>query len=462
MFCKHPLDISFFHINTPKSFHNKYLRDHLTGVTLAREKNLLPQTQELAQHTMSIRNCRFELKEVKDMYLSTTVNLTRMRTDVADKQASFFTLCRDPSTVFENHHGLLSEIIDDMQAIDDMTRRNRDTRVKVDELSVQLMRLERRPAPGRNGHAIVYIAPCPAENCRGFLNSKCVCSLCNTKVCSKCNVVLVDGVDHECNPEDVASTQLIRSETRGCPKCGVRIFRPSGCDHMFCTHCNTGFSWQTGQLIANSANTNPFYYEWLRRNFNSTIRADGDVRCGGIPDATTLLTIPFLFDRMLPFNMCVLRIHRALQHFIHFDMPRFNPVRVPTDHTDLRVSFLMGDISEDEWKRNLRARRKKLDMHTETHQIMDLFVQTMTDLFIMLVAVDSPETANFYLREMWRLKDYVNGEFDRVSHTFDNSTPHIADSSWQREERSNRAAIQSRRVRNVDTRAESAALTSTT
>ncbi|CAB4464665.1 hypothetical protein RhiirA5_452829 [Rhizophagus irregularis] len=45
--------------------------------------------------------------------------------------------------------------------------------------------------------------------------------------------------------EDKATKSLLERETKSCPKCGVRITKNGGCDHMTCTvkHCKYEFCW---------------------------------------------------------------------------------------------------------------------------------------------------------------------------------------------------------------------------
>jgi hypothetical protein len=44
---------------------------------------------------------------------------------------------------------------------------------------------------------------------------------------------------------DEATQDLLEKETKPCPKCGVRIFKLEGCDHMTCRikTCKYEFCW---------------------------------------------------------------------------------------------------------------------------------------------------------------------------------------------------------------------------
>lgn len=131
----------------------------------------------------------------------------------------------------------------------------------IDEADIQY--LEGKKRSGR-----VFVRPCPADNCRGFLSTAWKCGLCGLYVCNKCLAPKFEGrrdESHVCKEEDVESAQEIEKQTRGCPSCGVRIFRIEGCAQMFCTNCNVPFSWDTGQIITGPLH-NPHFYEFLKRS----------------------------------------------------------------------------------------------------------------------------------------------------------------------------------------------------
>ena len=100
-----------------------------------------------------------------------------------------------------------------------------------------------------------FIKPCPAKDCRGFLSNKWICGLCNTVVCKDCHEIKgvknqkdldddndyedednskksskkKDTFNHKCDPNNIETAKALNKETRGCPKCGVRIYKIDGC-----------------------------------------------------------------------------------------------------------------------------------------------------------------------------------------------------------------------------------------
>ena len=115
-----------------------------------------------------------------------------------------------------------------------------------------------------------FIKSCPENTCKGYLTTKYNCALCKCKVCSKCfEIITID--EHTCKLENILSADLIRKETKDCPKCGINIFKISGCDQMWCTGCNTGFNWSTGKIIDNTSIHNPHFFQWQAINQRSII-----------------------------------------------------------------------------------------------------------------------------------------------------------------------------------------------
>lgn len=124
----------------------------------------------------------------------------------------------------------------------------------------------------------LYLFPCPTEGCKGYINDDFRCNLCRTTYCKHCLVNITKHPElHKCKDEDVKSLQEIMSNTRPCPKCATRIFRISGCSQMFCTHCHTGFDWNTGRIITSNFH-NPHRMEWLRNRGMNAV-AGGDDEC---------------------------------------------------------------------------------------------------------------------------------------------------------------------------------------
>ena len=130
-----------------------------------------------------------------------------------------------------------------------------------------------------------FIMPCPHNGCKGFLSQQYKCEICKLHTCPTClEVIGYNKTDeHVCKKESVESAELIKKDTKPCPNCGVRIFKISGCDQMWCTECETTFSWNTGRLLVDVQVHNPHFYARQRELQDGNInRNPRDVLCGGI------------------------------------------------------------------------------------------------------------------------------------------------------------------------------------
>jgi hypothetical protein len=126
--------------------------------------------------------------------------------------------------------------------------------------------------------------------------------------------------------------------------------------------CNTAFDWVSGRIVTGAVH-NPHYYEWLRRQGNVQ-REAGDIPCGGVPGFWQLLS-SFRTARIAPAESSDLeRIHRMVVE-MEGRLPDY-PARMPQlINKDLNVAYLLKDIEEDEWKRQLEFTEAKFNRKRE-------------------------------------------------------------------------------------------------
>lgn len=240
-----------------------------------------------------------------------------------------------------------------------------------------------------------FIKPCPAEDCRGFLSSQYVCGLCHTKVCPTCFVIKrlrsEDEAPHTCKKEDVLTAEMIRKETKNCPKCGTSITKIEGCDQMFCTHCNTPFSWRTLEII-NGHIHNPHYFQWVNRNNNQQQQRVQQpmLPCNAdeMPDTWTFSNVirnhfsRGSTDNIQNFIRIALHI-RGTQRRHHFneDEARLN--------RNLRIQFLLGNITEEKFKQQCYMRWKQNKFTQQKQQIIEtLYVASANIIRQLMTSVE--------------------------------------------------------------------------
>jgi hypothetical protein len=229
-----------------------------------------------------------------------------------------------------------------------------------------------------------FIMKCSDETCRGFLSSAYKCGTCEKWTCSQCLVGIGPDKDatHVCNPDTLATAKTIKAETRPCPKCATRIFKIDGCDQMWCVMdgCNTAFSWQSGTVIVGTIH-NPHYYEWLRRQGGGApAREVGDIPCGGLPTIQQLMS--YMRDSYLSGGErdTLYEIHRNLRELIEMRL-RDYPARPPQlMNKDADVDYLMKELSEEQWQRQLELSEAKFLRKKEIGQILQTLATAGSDM----------------------------------------------------------------------------------
>ena len=227
-----------------------------------------------------------------------------------------------------------------------------------------------------------FIRKCPSDACEGFLSSAWKCGVCDIWACSKCfeEKGYNKDAEHTCNANDLASAELIKKETKGCPKCGVRIFKISGCDQMWCTECKVAFSWNTGKIVLSGTIHNPHYYNYLQGNGDgngNVPRNPGDIVCGGIIpyhnlnnmlryisqfsqpswfqyfiNTSSLIKQYFEENKILNINHYVVQItelHRHINHISNVDLVNSrNKVRTLGNHDNNTVQYILNKKTKKE------------------------------------------------------------------------------------------------------------------
>lgn len=310
---------------------------------------------------------------------------------------------------------------------------------------------------------------CPSTECRGFLYEDFVCGVCEVKVCADCREII--GADHACDADNIASVKILLKESKPCPKCAATISKIDGCDQMWCTQCQTAFSWITGELEQGRIH-NPHFYEWARRN--GTLGREPEVpmqqtdTCG-MPNIQTLT---YMFDQAtrIEYN----RLMAAWYHwwdnvnsYVWSDkspsrMVRYKltdkdikpppfPTRIPQEETIrlatvicfhgaighrnrngvqlhppdnhlLRVKYLAGDISEKQMRVEVQKRDKAYRKDRAVSQINQMVEAVSVDIFRNYVASNKYEA--FFI-DMTALINYANKMYDNISKTYNNEVEKI-------------------------------------
>lgn len=258
---------------------------------------------------------------------------------------------------------------------------------------------------GEKERKIPAVHSCPVNDCRGFLDEKWQCGICGQQSCDKCGSVI--GENHICNPNDVASVREIRKHTKACPNCNIPIHRISGCNQMWCVKCHTAFDYITGKAVHGPVH-NPHFFAW-RNETKQQVPIQIDVPCGGLPQ--NLPDIDFRTKFLL-----ILRLALHMQG---------KPVPTETNPVRNRVKYLMGTITEDQWKKSIYLGKTKYVKLLAFYELDRMFVLASSDLFRRVLqpsAIDEGKTVKEkrlgLLGEFERLREYYNTQAKKISEKY--------------------------------------------
>lgn len=294
---------------------------------------------------------------------------------------------------------------------------------------------------------------CPNEpDCRGFICAETgKCGLCPTIVCKICTMTInvpyitylydckacgkeIHTIDvqesfndicpkceknedvsfhkHVCKTEDIETAKLLKRDTRPCPTCAVPIFKIDGCDQMWCIQCKTAFSWVTG-LVETGRVHNPHFYEWQRRR--GDIPREDDDGC--------IVYIEHLVAACQP---------ASLKTYIeHFHALVFNVIPhqierpFPPDNQDLRIKYLLNELSKTRFAGSVQRRDKKYQKDLEVFQILDVLCSGAHKIFrdICILSRElqsqlSNEQLIPFIRQLEDLRLFINNQLNIVGKVY--------------------------------------------
>lgn len=354
MGCKAPISWDQLNEKTTKVFITKAYREHRRKVLLDRERSLYPMTMPLLEREKQARNMRDLIRSMNQQIINLRHQIWELEKTKKDTERA------------------RNQLLNGVVSLDDAKN--------------------------------ITHTKCPVEECRGFLNQQHVCSVCENKICSSCMEIKKEK--HICDPSKVETVKLIKAETKPCPCCGTRIQKTHGCDQMWCVDCKTFFSWNTGEVITKGPLHNPEYLEWMRRSGGVIHREIGDQYCGGMPhiliENATLQKLCKKLDnneikRVTDIEHEIRETTRALNHNI--DILNTFPIRgLEQVNQEMRVSFLIGDITEEELARDLQLNERNNNYNNEMRTLLGLVQEVVSDKMRELLTQEDLENNRGWVR----------------------------------------------------------------
>jgi len=393
MGCKQAWNREFVDLSCTKTFRNKEYKLHRENILLQREKCLLPESQIHVARQRQAREVQKLLKEAdNELY----------------RQQRYCEELRTRIVTLRNGHDV--------------------------------------PDEAGSSEKKQFIRKCPVDDCKGFLTTRWKCEVCDNNICSKCNEIKKDQEEHECNPDSVKTVELLKKDTKPCPKCGTLHFKISGCNQMWCPSCHVAYNWNTGKIETGIVH-NPHFYEFQRQGGGGGGgggRNHGDIPCGGMPSTYEMNEAfgrpKYRMTHQIntePASM-IQDIHRQLSHITNYEL-RYN-YREPDNpnNLDLRIKYLMNEISEVDFKKTIQQREKKYSKIIDMRNILNMISDTGGDLMRQLVQetaqIDREGDAikNHIIEKLIifdELREYTNTVFHLIYKRYNNRTLNI-DKRW--------------------------------
>ena len=454
--CKAPWLHTFLYSTLTSTFRLGPYKLHREKVLYDREKARLPDTQEDAQR----------YKNAKELIVPIKTEINRLRQEMAavPKIAAYTKLNRE---LTEEHKKYNKKTIEERRAWWWSDEKNTMV-LNLEKLRKQIKPLQKPFLDSLSALADTLITPnhivtyygllprgettpikerrtfimkCPQETCEGFLSNHYKCGMCETQICHACHITLEKTTDsHLCDPDLVETIKQIKKEARPCPKCTSLISKIDGCDQMWCTQCNTAFSWNTGKIETQVIH-NPHYFAWMRTT-GQTIPPMGDGpahACVEINTISQTLTVldrdaykkasmrccpsqAFLDAAVAEVSKILFKLneyHRSALHIQNVTIVTYRrELRILTDEEPkrfLRVRRLTNELTDDDWKFTLQKKEKAIYKIQDWIQLLEMYATSTLETLARLKTDSTREDIHTIEKQLDALREYVDTEAAKTS-----------------------------------------------
>lgn len=210
MNCKSAWNRETMENNFTKKFYTTDYRKHREKIIYDRQISLLPETQPYVE----IEKVKYDYNKQINEHCKELTNHIRERNRL--RIINTYQMTPD-------------------ERIEHITKENdNEKKIKCLELEIAKLRSICHIRVGRDtarAERREFVRQCPANDCKGFLSTQWMCGLCKVKVCNKCHEIKTENTEHECNPDNVATAEMLMKECKQCPNasCGAMIFKIEGC-----------------------------------------------------------------------------------------------------------------------------------------------------------------------------------------------------------------------------------------
>ena len=278
-----------------------------------------------------------------------------------------------------------------------------------------------------------YKYPCSTINCHGFVNNHWACKICDKTTCKYC--FKIQEENHECLKDDIDTAELIKKDSKPCPKCNISIIKTSGCDQMWCPSCHTTFDWKTLKIVTKGIIHNPEYFRYMRENGLIIQRNPLDNQCENVLYNTfsKFIQIPIkkrnaIITESLFKQLC--ELYRRIQHCELITLRNLNEKlnRYEEWKNNIRVKFLEKKIEENQYKRSLARKFKEIDFINEVITLQRTIFEVSKETYIKVLnnIIDNIEIRIDSIYELENLEKFINNindvEFNKIKRVYNNNS----------------------------------------
>lgn len=395
-------------VNDTGNWKGKGLRTHQENILLTSEQSFIPDTISIIEREKYLKSLRDKERSIrKDFNLieGTVKSLRRERfNNCSCKKGPKKCVCvsvQDREDWLEENYQLV-EIRKELEK-----KSNLALRKYYSEL-LDKGKQEKQPK--------AFIQKCMVHGCDGYLSTKWKCQVCNTQTCNRCREVKEEG--HVCNEDTVKTILMCVKESKPCPKCREPISKINGCDQMWCSLCETVFSWNTGKIQVGGWVHQPDAVQRMRER-GLLARHLQDIQCGGIPHFV-LARGRFSTKQYNILFPIVSRFQRLGMEYEQYGMNN-EPPNAFNRHLISRKKFLEGKMNEKEWKRKLFLNEKVLSKEEEERLILGGWYICFADLLRGLTTIVTYDKYCSQIIDICKLFDLYNNIFKKqISDIYNN------------------------------------------
>lgn len=253
-----------------------------------------------------------------------------------------------------------------------------------------------------------YIKKCVKDDCLGYINQKGHCKLCNTIICMKCFELKMEN--HECITSNIETIELIKKETKPCPKCNISIYKIEGCNQMWCTNCHSAFHWLSGKLIDYEIH-NPHYIDYIQLNQENNIQSNNNISFSSLIHHIKNYDIEPISKNK------IINIYRMILHLQNEEIPKYQIENTEIFYKNLnhRISFIHKKMNEQKFKQLLVLKENQEEKKNSLYLLYHMLIHT---LILFFQELNQTKDFSLFFEKYNNLIDYINQQLKLLSKRF--------------------------------------------